>query len=177
MPNALLRNDARPALPRRARRPRGSATCRRATAWPSPTSTTTATRTCSASWAASIPATPSPNALFENPGHGNAFLVVELSGVQSNRSGYGARLRVAIETPQGSRELHRAVGSVSSFGGAPRRQELGLGDATRIAELRVTWPASGRVQTFTDVPLNARVRVTEDSDELERLPYSPLHFP
>jgi hypothetical protein len=117
------------------------------------------------------------DALFENPGHGNAFLVVELSGVESNRSGYGARLRVVIETPQGSRELHRAVGSVSSAGGAPRRQELGLGDATRIAELRVTWPASGRVQTFTDVPLDARVRVTEDSDELERLPYSTLRFP
>ncbi|HEX5009473.1 MAG TPA: CRTAC1 family protein, partial [Planctomycetota bacterium] len=118
-----------------------------------------------------------PSALFENPGHGNGFLVVELAGVQSNRSGDGARLRVVMETPQGSRELHRAVGSVSSSGGAPRRQEIGLGDATRIAELRVTWPASGRVQTFTDVPMNARVRVTEDSDELERMPYSPLRFP
>jgi ASPIC and UnbV/FG-GAP-like repeat len=117
------------------------------------------------------------NALFENPGHGNAFLVLELSGVQSDRSGYGARMRVVIETPQGSRELHRAVGSVSSFGSAPRRQMLGLGDATRIAELRVTWPLSGRVQTFTDVPLNARLRVTEDSDELERLPYETLRFP
>jgi hypothetical protein len=117
------------------------------------------------------------NALFENPGHGNAFLVVELTGVQSNRSGYGARLRVVIETPQGPRELHRAVGSVSSFGGTPRRQELGLGDATRIAELRITWPVSGRVQTFTDVPLNARVRVTEDSDQLEQLPYETLRFP
>jgi hypothetical protein len=68
------------------------------------------------------------------------------------------------------------VGSVSSFGSTPRRQEIGLGDATRIAELRITWPASGRVQTFTDVPLNARVRVTEDSDQLERLPYAPLPF-
>jgi hypothetical protein len=117
------------------------------------------------------------NALFENPGHGNAFLVVELSGVQSNRSGYGARLRLLIDTPQGPRELHRAVGSVSSFGGAPRRQQFGLGDATRIAELRVTWPSSGRVQTFTDVPLDTRVRVTEDSAALEQLPFSPLRFP
>src|SRR4029453_8706034 len=66
------------------------------------------------------------DALFENPGHGNAFLVVELAGVQSNRSGYGARLRVVIDTPQGSRELPRAEGSVSSFGGSPRRQEIGL---------------------------------------------------
>lgn len=117
------------------------------------------------------------NALFENPGHGNAFLVVELAGVQSNRSGYGARLRVVIETPQGVSELHRAVGSVSSFGSAPRRQELGLADATRIVDLQVTWPTSGRVQTFTDVPLNTRVRVTEDSDKLEQLPFSPLRFP
>jgi len=117
------------------------------------------------------------SALFENPGHGNSFLVVELTGVESNRPGYGARLRVVIETPQGSRELHRAQGCVSSFGSTPRRQEIGLGDATRIAELRVTWPKSGRVQTFTDVPLNSRVRVTEDSDVLERLPFETLRFP
>jgi hypothetical protein len=59
------------------------------------------------------------NALFHNPGHGNRFIFLELEGRQSNRDAVGARVRVVIEEGEEVREIHRAVGSVSSFGGSP----------------------------------------------------------
>ncbi len=55
-------------------------------------------------------------ALFVNPGHGNRFLHVRLVGTTSTRTAVGARIRVELETANGVREIHRAVGSVSSFG-------------------------------------------------------------
>jgi len=114
------------------------------------------------------------NALFVNPGHGNRFLHVKLVGTASTRTAVGARIRVELETPRGVREIHRAVGSVSSFGGSPLRQEIGLGDATRITRLDVWWPRSGIRQTVQDVPMDTMIRMTEGSPgydivELRRL--------
>jgi hypothetical protein len=106
------------------------------------------------------------NALYENPGHGNAFLTLRLVGVQTNRFGLGARIRVRILTPGEPRDLHRFVGSVSSFGGSPFRQEIGLGDASAIEEVEVRWPTSGRRQVFTNVPLNSAWSVIEGEDVL-----------
>jgi hypothetical protein len=106
------------------------------------------------------------NALFLNPGHGHRSLTVRLVGSTSHRTGYGVRLRVVVETPRGRREIHRAAGSVSSFGGSPARQEIGLGDATAVSRLEVFWPASGLRQEFTDVPLDSIVEVREGQDAL-----------
>ena len=61
------------------------------------------------------------------------------------------------------------AGCVSSFGGSPRRQEIGLANATAIASLEVWWPTSGLRQTFSDVPLDGFVRITEGRSELEEL--------
>ena len=107
------------------------------------------------------------NALFLNPGNANHWLKIRLEGVQTNRQGYGVRIRVKLATPNGEREIHRAAGSVSSFGGSPRIQEIGLGDATAISELELYWPVSGTRQLFTDVPLDTIVSVSEDADSWE----------
>src|SRR5678815_4251351 len=79
------------------------------------------------------------------------------------------RVTLTLETPHGPRELHRAPGCVSSFGGSPHRQEIGLGDATRIARLEIRWLGSSEPQVFTDVPMDSFVRATEGKSELERL--------
>ncbi|MCZ6697351.1 MAG: CRTAC1 family protein [Planctomycetota bacterium] len=110
------------------------------------------------------------NALFVNPGHGNHFLTIDLVGVRSNRWGYGARIKLVVDTPAGQREIHRAVGSVSSFGGSPHRQEIGLGDATGINAVEIYWPASDTRQVFKDVAMDRMMRVTEGGEAA----YSPL---
>lgn len=109
------------------------------------------------------------NALFRNPGHGNRFVTIKLVGSISNRAGYGARIRVTVDTPQGQRTIHRAVGSVSSFGGSPSRQEIGLADATAIGRIEIDWPGSGETQVVEDVPLDSMIRVTEDQPGFETI--------
>jgi len=116
------------------------------------------------------------NALFQNPGHGNRFLILELEGTTSNRDAMGARIRVVVEGDDAVREIHRAAGSVSSFGGSPRRQEIGLGAATRIRSLEIAWPASGLRNTIDDPPLDARIRVVEGEPSFERLELRPIRW-
>jgi hypothetical protein len=110
------------------------------------------------------------NVVFHNPGHGNRFLRVELVGTKSNRGAVGARLAVTVETPEGVRSIHRAVGIVSSFGGSPLRQEIGLGDTTAIKSPEVWWPPSDTRQVFTDLSLDSYLRVTEGDIDFEVLP-------
>jgi hypothetical protein len=100
--------------------------------------------------------------LFENPGHGNHWLTVRLVGHASNRFGLGARIRARIDEPgRGERNVFAFVGMNSSFGGNSLQEEMGLGQATRIVELEVSWPTSQITQTFHDVPLDRVIVVDE----------------
>jgi hypothetical protein len=114
-----------------------------------------------------VPADRFRNALFENRGGGGHWLALELVGTRANRDAIGARIRVVVDTPAGPRELHRAVGSVSSFGGSPLRQEIGLGDALRVERIEVFWPGARRAQVFEHVSIDARYTVREGAPELE----------
>ncbi|GIV62631.1 MAG: hypothetical protein KatS3mg044_1497 [Rhodothermaceae bacterium] len=102
------------------------------------------------------------NALFLNPGNANHWLTVRLEGVTSNRSALGTRLRVDVSGPDGPRSIHRTVTTGGSFGSSSLQQEIGLGSATRIDRLTITWPTSGIVQVFESVPLDAVLRIRED---------------
>jgi len=117
------------------------------------------------------------NALYLNPGHGHHHLTLLVRGVKSNRGGIGARIEMTVQTPNGPRKIHRAVGSVSSFGGSPvSRQHIGLGDATAIPRLQIRWPATGTTQVFENVPLDGFLRVTEGRPELERVELPEIEF-
>ena len=117
------------------------------------------------------------NALFLNPGHDHHFLFVDLVGIDTNRRGVGARLKLVVRTAEGKREFHRAVGSVSSFGGSPMRQEVGLGDATAIEELQIRWPTSKTTQVFRDVPMDSMIRVREHATDFERISLKKVELP
>lgn len=100
------------------------------------------------------------NQLFANPGHGHAWLKLELEGVKSNRPAIGARVKVVVRSPGGERELHRTVGSGGSFGASPFRVELGLADATEVVSAEIRWPAGG-VQTLTGLEPGRAYRIKE----------------
>ena len=106
------------------------------------------------------------NALFQNRGNANHWISVRLDGVQSNASAIGVRLTVVVDTGDGVREIHTVVSSGGSFGASSFRQHLGLGTAESVRSLRIRWPASGTVQTFCGLELDAAYRVREDKDEI-----------
>jgi hypothetical protein len=102
------------------------------------------------------------DALYRNPGNGNSWVIVLLEGTRSARSAIGARIAVDIEMVGGSRRtVYVHVGTGGSFGGSSLQQEIGLGDAVRIDRLTVTWPATGVVEVFEEVPIDAHVRIVE----------------
>ena len=117
----------------------------------------------------------------QNPGHGHHWLTLELAGRRSNRSAIGARVTVEIEASDGpdsfhTRSIHRRVGTGGSFGGSPLRQEIGLGDATRIRRLEVYWPTSGTRQVFTSVAMDRAYRLVEGEDKLVPRDHPPIQL-
>ena len=114
------------------------------------------------------------NVLMLNPGNKNHFLKIDLVGNETNRQGIGVRIAVAFDTPSGMRTVYRAVGSVSSFGQAPRRQEIGLADATSIDYVEVYWPKSGFRKRIKGVALDSSIRITEGESGFETLPLHPV---
>jgi hypothetical protein len=61
------------------------------------------------------------------------------------------------------------VGGGGSFGGSSLRQEIGLGSATSIALLELSWPAGGAVQRFEELEIGRHYRVREGDDRTESL--------
>jgi hypothetical protein len=106
------------------------------------------------------------NALFVNPGNENAWITLRLVGRKANSFGVGARIEVRVPRAHGTRSIHLVVGSGSSFGGSSMQQEIGLGDVSRIEELRIRWPGNGEVQIFRDIKVNRFYRAVEGHAEL-----------
>ncbi|MBL8843813.1 MAG: CRTAC1 family protein [Planctomycetes bacterium] len=109
-------------------------------------------------------------ALYENPTAGKRWLTVRLVGRESNRFGVGARLKATIEEGGATRDVHHLAGGNSSFGGNSLQAELGLGSATRLVALEVKWPRTGKVQRFTELPLDRIVVVDEGASAPTVLP-------
>jgi hypothetical protein len=103
--------------------------------------------------------------LYENPGNGNNWIKLKLIGVKSNRAAIGARIKVTVETIEGTRTVYRTVSSGGSFGGNPLRQEIGLGRARSVPQVQVHWPASGIIQTFTNLSPDHLYQIREGEPE------------
>ena len=101
------------------------------------------------------------NAFFLNPGTTNRWVKLKLEGTKSNRAAIGARIKVTVATPSGSRDIFKTVNSGGSFGSNPLRQEIGLGDATSITSVEIVWPASGIQQRLSGIELNHAYEVRE----------------
>ncbi len=108
------------------------------------------------------------SALYRNPGHPGHSITLRLAGVRSNRAGYGTRIEVVFqEHGQGAantppRHVFRTVGAVSSFGGNPMEQHIGVGAAQRVQEIRLRWPDDPtHEQVLRDLAVNQTLLLRE----------------
>jgi hypothetical protein len=117
--------------------------------------------------------------VFENPGNGNEWVVLHLTGVKSNRSALGARIALTAESQDGTvRQIHRVVTSGGSFGSSPLAQHVGLGRAKKIRAVEVRWPAGGLPpQIFRDVPLSQRIEMREGERDFQVSPVKKVPRP
>ncbi len=99
--------------------------------------------------------------LFENlVGNQNNWLELRLTGVKSNRSAIGARIRcVSANHPLQIREVQSGNGYNSMN---PLTQHFGFGQDTVVDSLIIRWP-SGVKDRFVNVPVNQILDVTEGS--------------
>jgi tetratricopeptide (TPR) repeat protein len=90
----------------------------------------------------------------------SASIAVRLRGTTSNRDAIGARVTVETDRIHKIKIVQAGSGFLSQ---SSKELLIGLGASERILKLTVSWP-SGGTQVFTDVPLNARIRIVEGSD-------------
>jgi hypothetical protein len=100
-------------------------------------------------------------------GSSNHFLGVKLVGTSCNRDAIGARITWSaggvIRT-----KLKNSGGSYLSS--HDPREVLGLGSARKIDSLEIKWPLpSGKVQRFTDLPIDRYVTIVEGKSSIEGL--------
>jgi hypothetical protein len=116
----------------------------------------------------------SRNVLYNNPGHGNHWLTVKLTGVKTNRAAIGARIKVTLGAPE-NRDVYRTVCSGSSFGANALQQTIGLGKATR-AGVEVFWPTSDTKQVFENVAADQSIAVKEFEKTFTPLAWTRVPF-
>ncbi len=117
------------------------------------------------------------NALFNNPGFDHHWITIKLVGQQTNRSGIGARIHVALNESGKRRSIYRWVTSGGSFGGNPLRQEIGIGVSSQIEFIEVTWPTSRKSQRFENVGVDQFIEITEGQSEYRRLDVPSFSLP
>ncbi|MFT5152855.1 MAG: hypothetical protein ACI841_002854, partial [Planctomycetota bacterium] len=97
--------------------------------------------------------------LYENqtPRDGRHWLTVDPVGTTSNRDAIGSKVQVTV----GSTTMTRVImGGYSFKSGPPHIAHFGLGTATTIDELKITWP-TGAVQTMQNVAVDQILRPVE----------------
>ncbi len=98
-----------------------------------------------------------PTALLRNVGNANHWLEVDLRGVASNIDGIGAVVEISAG---GTWQRRLATSGVHHRAQNHPRLHFGLGAATVVDELVVTWP-SGQVDIHTAIPADQIVPLTE----------------
>ncbi len=116
--------------------------------------------------------------LFENSiGQDKSWIVLQLQGVSSNRMAVGARVKITIDSPEGTRSFYRTVSTGGSFGSSSLQLEIGLDDATNIQEIEIIWPNKERTkQVFQNVTLKKYMRIIEGEEAVQFLDVTAVDF-
>ncbi|MEO5673674.1 MAG: CRTAC1 family protein, partial [Chitinophagales bacterium] len=116
------------------------------------------------------------NALYENPGFGNNWINVKFDGVKTNKSGVGNRVKLTFNDDGKERSTYLVVSKGASFGGNPIRLQAGVGKATVIDEMEVTWQATGEKQVIRNIPVNKIYLDKEGSTALTEIPLKSFEY-
>ena len=106
---------------------------------------------------------PQRNFLYRNNGNSNSWINIKLVGTVSNRSAIGAKVRVKATIRGRAMWQLREVSGGSGFASQnDLRANFGLGDATSVETMRISWP-SGTMQEFHNLAAKQFLTITEPS--------------
>ncbi len=109
------------------------------------------------------------NRFFLNDGNGNHWFEVRCQGIEANAMGIGAVITVTVQI--GAAVVTQTHQISTQTGGGTSSQNsvvahFGLGDASQVQELRVSWP-SGIVDSYTQLAVDQRVEALEGAGAAE----------
>jgi hypothetical protein len=113
-----------------------------------------------------------PNVCFENPIFENNWVILNLEGVQSNRSAIGAKLKLDLDN---GRTIFYTINTGGSFGANSLQAEIGLGQSEMIQTLTIIWPNSD-TQIFNNVAVNKKYKLSEGQNKLIEVPYEKVQL-
>ena len=99
-----------------------------------------------------------PRLFINRDRNDNHWIILRLTGTRDNRDGLGAKVK--ITTGHGAQYNH-ATTTVGYNSSSDKRVHFGLGDATVIDRVEITWP-SGRKQILTNVKADQVVTITQE---------------
>ena len=105
--------------------------------------------------------------LLRNTNPGSNAVSVALLGTESNRNAIGARVQVVAG---GRRTVRAVVGGGSYYSHSEFPLHFGLGRATDLDTLEITWP-NGQRQSWSSLAANRKYVFTEGSDVFESSPF------
>jgi predicted NUDIX family NTP pyrophosphohydrolase len=106
-----------------------------------------------------------PVLLKNNAGESHHWVGLKLQGTACNRDAIGATITWSYGDV--SRTRYKTSGG-SYLSSHDTREVLGLGSATRVNWVEIKWPQpSGRVERFTDVPVDRYVTVVEGKGRID----------
>ena len=112
------------------------------------------------------------NALFANPNHVNHWITLQLQGKKGARDAQNSKVKITVSTPTGSQSYYHVVGSGGSFGANSIQLEAGLGKATKIESIEVSWYGNPKnKQVFKNVEMDQIVKLTEGMAKIEKTGY------
>jgi hypothetical protein len=107
------------------------------------------------------------NSLYLNPGqNNNHWINLSLQGTVSNRAAIGTKIKVTFKDGNIERSVYRDVNSGGSFGSNPLQQHIGVGKATLVEKIEITWPVTGKVQVFENLSVDTNIKIKEDNSKL-----------
>ncbi|MEO7043747.1 MAG: FG-GAP-like repeat-containing protein [Ferruginibacter sp.] len=117
------------------------------------------------------------SSLYLNPGQNdNRWVNLLLQGTASNRVAIGAKIKVTFKENNIERSVYRDVNSGGSFGSNPLRQHIGLGQASSIEKIEITWPVTGKVQVFENPPVDTNIKIIEGDKDFTTYKLNRLDF-
>jgi len=115
------------------------------------------------------------NSFYLNPGQShNHWVNILLEGTISNTAAIGTKIKVTFNDNGTERSVYRDVNSGASFGSNPLQQHIGIGAATMIEKVEITWTATYKTQVFENVPIDTNIKIKEGADKLTT--YSLTHI-
>jgi hypothetical protein len=117
------------------------------------------------------------NSLYINPGQNkNNWINIRLTGTETNKSAIGTKLKVSFRENGISRTVYRDVNTGGSFGCSSLRREIGIGQATSIDQIEITWQKTKKVQTLKNIKPNQFITLKEGEADYKVINLKDLNF-